>query len=138
VGRLRTLRPLVATLFVGAFAGYVVAALVGTVLQDNGLLGSGESAQARAYMIGLLERDPDSVTALRPKGDIVQRATEIQTAEQSRSSTMKPLTLTYLGGGTVGRISVHIYAVEMRASNGRDQFFPLALTIIGGKVVRSE
>lgn len=138
MGRLHTLRPLVATLFIGAFAGYVLAALVGTVLQDNGLLGSGESAQARAYMIGLLERDPDSVTALRPKGDIVQRATEIQTAEQSRSSTMKPLTLTYLGGGTVGRISVHIYAVAMRASNGRDQFFPLALTIIGGKVVRSE
>jgi hypothetical protein len=33
---------------------------------------------------------------------------------------------------------VQIYAVGLRNSQGVDQFFPLALTISGGKVVRSE
>jgi hypothetical protein len=46
--------------------------------------------------------------------------------------------VTYLGGSSSGRISVHIYAVEIQASGGQYQFFPLALTIVGGKVVRVE
>jgi len=33
---------------------------------------------------------------------------------------------------------VHIYAVGLRTAQGVDQFFPLALTVSGGKVVRSE
>ena len=41
-------------------------------------------------------------------------------------------------GATVGGYSVHIYAVDLRNSQGVDQFFPLALTVSGGKVVRSE
>ena len=138
MGSLRTLSPFISILLVGALAGYVMAAVIGIVLQDNGLFGSGESSAARAYMLGLLQRDPDSIAALRPHGDVVQRAIEFQSAEQSRQATMRPLSLTYLGGGTLGRLSVHIYAVGMRASNGRDQFFPLALTLVGGKVVRSE
>ena len=135
---LRTVGPFAALLFVGALFGWLVTGVVGSFVQDNALLGSGESPEARDYMIGLLERNPDSIAALRPHGDVVQRAIELQSAEQSRQTSMKPLSLTYLGGGTMGRISVHIYAVGMRASNGRDQFFPLALTLVGGKVVRSE
>jgi hypothetical protein len=135
---LRPLTPFAALLFVGALFGWLVTGVVGSFVQDKALFGSGESAEARDYMIGLLERNPDSIAALRPHGDVVQRAIEFQSAEQSKQTSMKPLSLTYLGGGTMGRISVHIYAVGMRASNGRDQFFPLALTLVGGKVVRSE
>ena len=138
MGSTRPLAPFVAILLVGLLAGWIVTAVVGLVFQDNGLVGSGESPEARAYMIGLLERNPDSIAQLRPHGDVVQRAIEFQSAEQSKQTTMKPLSLTYLGGATMGRISVHIYAVGMRAANGRDQFFPLALTLVGGKVVRSE
>jgi hypothetical protein len=43
-----------------------------------------------------------------------------------------------LGGSSSGRLSVHIYAVEIQAGSGQYQFFPLALTIVGGKVVRVE
>jgi len=138
VGSLRALAPFLGLLFVGLLLGWIVTGVAGSVVQDQGLFGSGESPEARDYMIGLLERNPDSIAALRPHGDVVQRAIEFQSAEQSRQTSMKPLSLTYLGGGTMGRISVHIYAVGMRASNGRDQFFPLALTLVGGKVVRSE
>jgi hypothetical protein len=113
---------------------------VGVFAQDSGLFGgSGESPVARAYMLGLLQRDPNSITAIRPNQSIAQRAAEMQGAEQSRSNTsITPLSLTYLGGGAMGAFSVHIYAVGLRTATGEDQFFPLALTISGGKVVRSE
>jgi hypothetical protein len=38
----------------------------------------------------------------------------------------------------MGGYSVHIYAVGLRNAQGVDQFFPLALTVFGGKVIRSE
>jgi hypothetical protein len=124
---------------VGILAGFVVASAVGVVLQDSGVFGgSGESPIARTYMLGLLQRDPSSIAAIRPNQDIAQRALELQGATSSQSSSMQPLSLTYIGGATMGSLSIHIYAVGVRTSTGVDQFFPLALTIAGGKVVRSE
>ena len=127
------------TLLIGVLSGFIVASVVGIFVQDSGLFGaSGESPVTRAYMLGLLQRDPGSITGIRPNPDIAQRALELQGAEQTRSTTMQPLSLTYLGGASLGRLSVHIYAVGMRGSSGTDQFFPLALTVVAGKVVRSE
>jgi hypothetical protein len=127
------------TILVGIFAGFVVSSAVGVVVQDSGLFGgSGESPIARTYMLGLLQRDPSSIAAIRPNQSIAQRAEELQGATSSQSSSMQPLSLTYIGGASMGSLSIHIYAVGVRTSSGVDQFFPLALTIAGGKVVRSE
>ncbi len=121
---------------IGALFGYVLAALGGTFLGGTSLLGAtGESPEARQYMLALLQRDPDSLAALRPNRDVASRALEIQTSKQGQS---RPISLTYLGGKTVGRYSIHIYAVELQAQGGASQFFPLALTLVGGKVVRIE
>jgi hypothetical protein len=121
-------------------AGFLVASFVGVIVQDSGLFGtSGESPVARAYMLGLLQRDPNAIVGIRPNQSIAQRAVELQGADTSRSSAaIQPLSLTYIGGATVGSYSVHIYAVGIRSASGTDQFFPLALTVSGGKVVRSE
>ncbi|MGH2492260.1 MAG: hypothetical protein ACRDF9_12200, partial [Candidatus Limnocylindria bacterium] len=94
-------------------------------------------SDAHKYMMALLQRESESLSQLRPARDIISRALEQQNASQ-QSEEVKPLTLTYLGGGSSGRISVHIYAVEIQAGGGQYQFFPLALTIVGGKVVRVE
>jgi hypothetical protein len=88
-------------------------------------------------MMALLQRESESLSQLRPARDVISRALEQQNASQ-QSTEVKPLSLTYLGGGSSGRISVHIYAVEIQAGSGQYQFFPLALTIVGGKVVRVE
>jgi hypothetical protein len=130
----------VGTLLVGVLAGFVIASAIGVFVQDSGLFGaSGESPVARAYMLGLLQRDPNSITAIRPNQSISQRAAELQGADTSRTtSSIQPLSLTYLGGATMGGYSVHIYAVGLRNAQGVDQFFPLALTVFGGKVIRSE
>jgi hypothetical protein len=130
----------VGTLLVGVLAGFVIAAAVGVAVQDSGLFGaSGESPIARAYMLGLLERNPNSIVGIRPNQGIAQRAAELQGADTSRTaSSITPLSLTYIGGATAGGFSVHIYAVGLRTAQGVDQFFPLALTISGGKVIRSE
>jgi hypothetical protein len=140
VGLRRLIAGSAGTLLVGMFAGFVIASAVGVFIQDSGLFGqSGESPIARAYMLGLLQRDPNSVVGIRPNQSIAQRATELQNANSSRTTTaIQPLSLTYIGGATVGGYSVHIYAVDLRNSQGIDQFFPLALTVSGGKVVRSE
>jgi hypothetical protein len=128
----------VGTVIVGILAGFVLASVVGVVAQDFGFFSSGESPVARQYMLGLLTQNPSAVTNIRPTRDIAQRAIELQGAQQGRNTSIQPLSLTYLGGGSMGSISIHIYAVGLRSGSGVDQFFPLALTITGGKVLRSE
>ena len=130
----------VGTVLVGALIGFFIASAVGIIVQDNGLFGgNGESPVARAYMLGLLQRDPSMISSIRPQQGIAQRAAELQGAASSRSTqSIQPLSLTYLGGMSMGQVSVHIYAVGLRRTSGVDQFFPLALTIAGGKVIRSE
>src|SRR6267143_7301569 len=138
IGRLIT--GSVGTLLVGMLTGFVIASAVGVVIQDSGFFGaSGESPIARAYMLGLLQRDPNSIVGIRPNQSIAQRASELQAADNSRTTTqIQPLSLTYIGGATVGAYSLNIYAVGLRNSQGVDQFFPLALTVSGGTVIRSE
>jgi len=140
VGLRRLIAGSAGTLLVGMFAGFVIASAVGVFVQDSGLFGaSGESPVARAYMLGLLQRDPNSIVGIRPNQSIAQRAAELQGADTSRTtSTIQPLSLTYIGGATVGGYSVHIYAFDLRNSHGGAQFFPLALSASVGAVVRTE
>jgi hypothetical protein len=132
------LRTAVAMLLVGGLMGYAGTAFTTTVVADSGILGGGgESSDAHKYMMALLQREADSLSQLRPASDVVSRALDQQNASQS-AKDVKPLSVTYLGGSSSGRLSVHIYAVEIQAGSGQYQFFPLALTIVGGKVVRVE
>ena len=128
------------TLLVGMLTGFILASAAGVIVQDSGLFGtSGESPIARAYMLGLLQRDPNSIVGIRPNQSIAQRAAELQAADTSRTTaSIQPLSLTYIGGATVGSYSLNIYAVGLRNAQGVDQFFPLALTVSGGTVIRSE
>ena len=122
---------------VGMLLGYVLAGGLGSFVQDQGWFSSsGESSQARAYMLALLQRDADNLNALRPQQDVVSQALAAQSAQSSTTSA-KPLSLTFLGGATAGRLSVQIYAVEVRATDGSLQLFPLALTLLGGRVVQT-
>lgn len=131
-------RTALAMLIVGSLVGYVGTAFTTTLVVDSGILGGGgESSDAHKYMIALLKRESESLSQLRPAQDVVSRALEQQNVSQ-QSTDVKPLSVTYLGGGSSGRLSVHIYAVELQATGGQYQFFPLALTIVGGKVVRVE
>ena len=139
---LNLLPPLVRTamamLLVGGLMGYAGTAFGTTMVADSGILGGGgESGDAHKYMMALLKREADSLSQLRPAADVVSRALDQQNATQS-AQDVKPLSVTYLGGSSSGRLSVHIYAVEIQAGSGQYQFFPLALTIVGGKVVRVE
>ena len=125
----------VGVITVGMVVGYVVTSLIATVISDQGWFAtSGESPQARAYMVALLQRETENVAALRPQQDIVSQAMAQQAAQQSTTQA-KPLSLTYLGGASQGVLSIQIYAVEVRANDGTQQLFPLALTLLGGKVV---
>jgi hypothetical protein len=131
-------RTVMAMLLVGGLMGYALTGFTTTMVADSGILGGGgESSDAHKYMMALLQRESESLSQLRPTRDVISRALEQQNASQ-QSSEVKPLSLTYLGGGSSGRISVHIYAVEIQAGGGQYQFFPLALTVVGGKVVRVE
>jgi hypothetical protein len=131
-------RTALAMLLVGGLIGYAGTAFTTTLVADSGILGGGgESSDAHKYMMALLQREADSLSRLRPASDVVSRALDQQNASQ-QAQDVKPLSVTYLGGSSSGRLSVHIYAVEIQAGGGQYQFFPLALTIVGGKVVRVE
>jgi hypothetical protein len=123
---------------VGAVVGYSLSATVSTIITDQGWFsGSGENPAARNYMVALLQREADNLNALRPQQDVVSQAMAQQAASQSRQQA-KPLSLTYLGGSSSGTFSVQIYAVEVRANDGSQQLFSLALTLLGGKVVQTK
>ena len=132
-------RTALSMLIVGGLMGYAGTAFSTTLVADSGILGGGgESNDAHKYMMALLQRESESLSRLRPTRDVVSRALDQQNTSQ-QAGDVKPLSVTYLGGGSSGRISVHIYAVEIQAGGGGQyQFFPLALTIVGGKVVRVE
>jgi hypothetical protein len=131
-------RTALAMLLVGGLMGYAGTAFMTTLVADSGILGGGgESSDAHKYMMALLQREAESLSRLRPASDVVSRALDQQNASQ-QAQDVKPLSVTYLGGSSSGRLSVHIYAVEIQAGGGQYQFFPLALTIVGGKVVRVE
>jgi hypothetical protein len=131
-------RTALAMLLVGGLVGYAGTAFTTTLVADSGILGGGgESSDAHKYVMALLQRESDSLAQLQPAQDVISRALQQQSVSQQPTSA-KPLTVTYLGGSSSGRISVHIYAVELQATGGQYQFFPLALTVVGGKVVRVE
>lgn len=130
-----TARMATGMVLVGMIVGWVLSGLVTTVVSDQGWLAtSGEPAQARNYMVALLQRETESLSALRPQQDVVSQALAAQAAQASQQQA-KPLSLTYLGGASQGRLSVQIYAFEVRANDGTQQLFSLALTMLGGKVV---
>ncbi len=123
---------------VGMVLGYVLSTTASTIISDQGwFAGTAEPGQAREYMVALLQREADRLSQMRPQQDVISQALAEQAAQQSRSAA-KPLSLTYLGGGSRGNISVQIYAVEVRANDGSQQLFSLALTMLGGKVVQTK
>src|SRR6266850_4406603 len=116
-------RTALAMLIVGGLVGFVGTAFTTTLVADSGILGGGgESPDAHKYMIAMLKREADNLSQLRPASDVVTRAIEQQSASQQSGTDVKPLTLTYLGGSSSGRISVHIYALEVQGG-GRYDFF---------------
>lgn len=134
---LRALAPWALVFMIGALASFVFVALGGGLLEEKAIFGVKESAAARRYMLSLLQNEPDSLIALSPRSDVVNRAMQFAQAKEAEGQ-ITPVSLTYLGGRTAGALNVHIYAVEIRAASGQRQFFPLALTLIEGKVVRRE
>jgi hypothetical protein len=139
---LNLIPPLVRTalsmLIVGGLIGYAGTAFMTTLVADSGLLGGGgESNDAHKYMIALLQRESDSIARLGPSRDVVSRALQQQNVSQ-QPQDVKPLTVTFLGGGSSGRVSVQIYAVEIQSSSGQYQFLPFSLTLVGGRVQRVE
>jgi hypothetical protein len=128
-------RTAMAMLLIGGLMGYAGMGFITTVVADSGVLGGGgESSQAHKCVMAIIQRDSSS-TRLCSQSPLVQRALQQQNVSQTVPDA-KPLSLTYLGSGSAGRISVHIYAVEITAGGGQYQFFPLALTLVGGRVVR--
>ncbi len=139
---LKFIPPLVRTamsmLIIGGLVGYVGTAFTTTLVADSGLMsGGGESNVAHKYVIAMLQRQSESISALSPSSDVVSRALAQQNLSQQRQD-VKPLTVTYLGGASSGRISVAIYAVELQAEDGQYQFGSFAITIVGGRVLRVE
>jgi hypothetical protein len=134
---LRALRPWALTFVIGALFGFVFVALGGGLLQEKAVFGVKESTEARRYILSLLQNEPDSLIALSPKTDVVSRALQFAQAKEAEGA-ITPISLTWLGGRQQGALSVHMYAIEIRAANGQRQFFPLALTLVQGKVVRRE
>lgn len=134
---MKAVQAAVTTVLAGALFGYVFAAFAGTFMAEAPLLGAHESPEAHAYMVGVMQNDPESLLNLQPSRDIASRAQSVQTSQDVKTQ-WQPTTLTYLGGASLGRVSVHMYAIGVRDNEGVERIIPLALTLVDRKVVRFE
>lgn len=131
------IRPWALIFVMALLLSFVVTAIGTGLVEERAVFGTRESAEARKYMISLLENEPHTLIALTPRTDVVNRALQFAQAEQAEGQ-IEVSSLTYLGGRNMGALSVHAYALELRTADGQRQFFPLALTLIEGKVIRRE
>jgi hypothetical protein len=142
MGRIRALSDPIGTVLIGVFVGFILASIAGIFIQESGLFGSNaESPITRAYMLGLLQRDPNSMAGNQPDKGVAGRAADLQGAAAAQSTmAIQPISLTYLGGASVTGFSVHIYAVDIRTSEGTNEFWSAALTVRQSdhKVIRFE
>lgn len=130
-------RPWALIFVLAMLLAFVVTAIGTGLIEEKAVFGTRESAEARRYIISLLENEPNSLIALTPRTDVVNRAMQFAQAEVAQGE-ISVNSLTYLGGRNLGALSVHAYAIEIRAADGQRQFFPLALTLVEGKVIRRE
>lgn len=137
MGTLRALGPWALVFVLGTLLSFVITALGVGLIEEKAVFGVRESAAARLYMNSLLTNESETLISLSPKTDVVNRAMQFAQAQEA-AGQITPISLTYLGGRTAGPLSVHVYALEIRAAGGQRQFFPLALTLVEGKVVRRE
>lgn len=131
------IRPWALIFVLALMLAFVVTAIGTGLIEERAVFGTRESSEARRYMISLLENEPNSLIALSPKSDVVNRAMQFAQAEVAEGQ-IDVSSLTYLGGRNMGALSIHSYAIEIRSSDGQRQFFPLALTLVEGKVIRRE
>lgn len=134
---LRALRPWAIVFLVGGMLSFVFTAIGGGLAEEKAVFGVHESTAARRYMISLLENEPQTLIALSPRTDVVSRAMQFAQSEAA-GGQIEAISMTYLGGRTAGPLAVHMYAIEIRGGNRQRQFFPLALTLSQGHVVRRE
>ncbi len=126
-----------ATALLGALLGYVVTGFGGPMLQEFPFFGSREAPEAHRYIIGMLQNEPETLAVLSPRADLVSRSLQFQQSKLAQGQ-WQPLSLTYLGGRTVGGLGIHMYAIEIRGAQGQEQFVPFALTLANGKIIRRE
>src|SRR3990170_7605932 len=130
-------RPWAIIFVIALMLAFVVTAIGVGLVEEKAVFGTRENAAARRYMISLLENEPHTLIALTPRTDVVNRAMQFAQAEVAQGQ-ITVNSLTYLGGRNAGALSVHSYAIELRNPDGQLQFFPLALTLVEGKVIRRE
>lgn len=134
----RIARGALGTLVVGVLAGYVLAGFAFPLIGDSQLFGgTGESREARQFMLGMIQSDPELLASVTPGRGVIQRALESQTTTTTPSA-FRPVSLTYIGGRSVGPYTINAYAIELRPARGADRFFPLVLTLVEGKVIRRD
>src|SRR3990170_7396802 len=117
-------RPWAIIFVIALMLAFVVTAIGTGLIEEKAVFGTRENAAARRYIISLLENEPHTLISLTPRTDVVNRAMQFAQSEQATGS-ITPISLTYLGGRNAGALSVHTYAIEMRAQDGQRQFFPL-------------
>ncbi len=128
-------RPVVETLLAGLLAGYVIGVLAGQVLPAPTGTALDETREAHLFMGAVYRNDVDTQVALMSDRDPLGRALQVKVnSEGLQGASFR--SMTFLGGETVGRLSIQMYALEARTDDGREGLVPYALTMGSGRVVR--
>ena len=135
-GTFRRVKPFTTTVMAGLLIGYVVATIATILIGQSRLFGSsGESPEARAFVLAAVAGDTEAMQALAPPGSLADRALALKQSRTNGSSAIVD-SLTYLGGGAQGPLRVHVYVLRVHLADGTEQLWPMSLTVLGGRVVR--
>ena len=123
-----------ATLVAGGVVGYVVTSFLSPVLPGPVQPGNRHEFQyTRDYVVAVLERDAAAANALLVPQNPATRALLYQRFEQAL--TLKPRTLTYLGGATASQLGAYSYVLGVEAPGGTLHLVPFELTTVDSKVL---
>jgi len=131
--RLRRLAIFPSSLLVGAFAAFVLAAIISPLMPGETLPGNRhEPPETRAYINALLSRDGETINRLQLPANVVNRAAVLKQFEDALALPGK--TLTYLGGSRVGPYGMFGYALTLDDGSGTAATMPIILTMVNDKV----
>jgi len=130
--RLRRLAVFPSSLLVGAFASFVIAALVEPMLPGETLPGNRhEPPETRAYIIALLNGDGAAVNRLQLPRNVIDRAAVLKQFEDALKTPGQ--TLTFLGGSRTGPIGQFGYVLTVEEA-GTTAAIPIILTTLNDKI----
>jgi hypothetical protein len=127
-------RAFIETLLAGLLVGAASLVLVHELVPPAQTAASAESTVAHAFMLAVYDRNTEAQSKLLFELEAAERTLALKTIA-TYTNMGDPASLTHLGGGTAGPLTVDMYAFEVVLPDGTSQLVPFTVLSGQGRVL---